>query len=328
METEVRDAIDAHGGYLLRRHLLELGLTDKWIARAVKAGLLKRIRHGTYVDATTHAAADTRERHLVTLRSAIERMGGDVVASHQSAAVALGLDLYGVDLATIHLTRADGNVGRREAGIIHHEGRLDPQDIVEVNGIRVVRAQRTVFDLATHATTESAMVTASSALRMRMTTHDGLALEADRHVHRRGNQRARLAIGLSDGLLASVGEVRSVYAMWRQGIPRPRLQAVISDENGVFVARVDFLWDLFRHIGEFDGSMKYGGIADGPDARTALIEEKIREDRARACWYGVSRWMWPDLSPSRVAGWARQLGQDLEQSRRLYTRNATHIALS
>jgi very-short-patch-repair endonuclease len=59
------------------------------------------------------------------------------------------------------------------------------------------------------------------------------------------------------------------------------------------IGRVDFLV-ADRLIIEFDGAAKYGDTAD------AVLAEKWREDRLRACGYRVIRLSWADLDQPEV----------------------------
>jgi very-short-patch-repair endonuclease len=67
------------------------------------------------------------------------------------------------------------------------------------------------------------------------------------------------------------------------------------------IGRVDFLWDQYRTIGEFDGRLKYDG-----ERRQTLYDEKRREDRLREAGFEVVRFGWAD-----VQGEARALGRRL-----------------
>ena len=119
-------------------------------------------------------------------------------------------------------------------------------------------------------------------------------------------------------LMETVGEVRSLYLMWRFDLPRPELQRTLVLRNGRS-ARLDFLWEESRHCGEFDGMVKLGRLnpfGDG-DVR-ALVQEKQREDAVRDRRWGMSRWGWIDLGPARRAATARMILEGLAQSRRLY----------
>jgi hypothetical protein len=76
----------------------------------------------------------------------------------------------------------------------------------------------------------------------------------------------------------------------------PDAQPDIFDEDGQFVARVDFCWRKLRTIGEFDGKIKYGRVLKpGQPIEDVLFEEKRREDALRDLGWQIVRWLWRDL---------------------------------
>ncbi len=318
---------EANGGYLMRHQLNDLGYCDSAIRQAMRAGILLRVRHGTYVLKAVWSVLTPSQRHAVTTRSILDKLGPAVVATHQSAAALHGFDLWDVHLDAVHVTRLDGRRGRREAGVVYHEGAIDPDtDIVMLDGRRVAEPRRAVFEACSLATIESGMVLASSALRMLDLPRAELEEDGRRFDHWPGTRTARLSIRLSDPRLESVGEVRSLFMMWSHGVPHPELQWQVTTSGGVVVARVDFGWVEDRHTGEFDGLVKYGRLNPySTDAGRVLTDEKIREDAVRAQSLGMSRWGWSDLGASRSAGTARRINEGREHSRRLYGRNRTTI---
>ena len=317
----------ANGGYLLRSQLLDLAVNDDAIRVLVRAGHLRRIRHGTYVPAVLWDGASASERHAVAARSVVDKLGPGVVATHQSAAALHGLDLWGVDLSAVHVTRLDGRNGRSEAGVVFHSGRLDEADCVEVDGRLVSSARRTVLETSAAEGIEPAVVLLSSALRRGAVVKDELEESIERDFARwQGIRSARVAVRLADGRLETVGEARSLFMMWAHGIPAPELQVEIVDGDGRVIARTDFAWSGYQHVGEFDGMLKYGRLnpfSDDPGRQ--LEREKVREDKVRATGRGMTRWTWHELDARRSADTARRLHRDLEASRRLYGRAATHI---
>ncbi|MCW2824762.1 MAG: hypothetical protein JWQ91_1679 [Aeromicrobium sp.] len=321
---------EANGGYLMRHQLIAIGYSDRTIRHAVKTGRLTRLRHGTYAVTAMHRTRDAAARHCVLVRSVLDKLGPDVVASHQSAAALHGLDLYGVSLRKIHVTRLDGLPGHTEAGVIFHEGRADPDhDVETVDGRLVVRKERAVVETSSISTIEAGMVVASSLLRSGAVTKVALEEHARTYERWRGTRTARVAIRLSDGRLETVGEVRSLHMMWRHHIPHPELQFVVTTASGREVARTDFAWIWSRHTGEFDGLKKYGRLNPFADDPGRIIEkEKIREDLVRDELLGMSRWVWAGLDESTQEKTADKIKQSMERSRRLYARNATVIPLS
>jgi hypothetical protein len=92
----------------------------------------------------------------------------------------------------------------------------------------------------------------------------------------------------------------------------------------------DFYWDEHRHLGEFDGMIKYQRLfRPGETASDCVIREKKREDAMRADVRGIShmsRFVWPEVMPQRARRTMADLAQALDQSYRLYVRGRTIIA--
>lgn len=327
MDAHLAAIASANGGYLFRHQLLDLGVDDRMLAAWRRAGEVVRIRHGTYATAATWATADDSERLVIRTRSVLDKLGPGVVATHASAAALHGLDLYAPESDVAHVTRLDGRTGRQEAGVIHHENELAGCDVVEVDGRAASSPLRAALEVALTADVESAMVTLSSALRLGIITQADLERDLVALRHWPGVRRARLAVRLADPALESVGEVRSLSMMWEAGIPHPNLQARLALAAGQ-EARLDFLWEWWCHVGEFDGQLKYGRLNLLADDRgVVLTQEKVREDRVRALGLGVSRRVWADLAASRRAATAERIRLAMHQSRRLYARNARSFAV-
>src|SRR5688500_2163037 len=90
---ELAAIAEANGGYLMRGQLNELGITDDLIRTQLKAGALKRIRHGTYVVNEVWSRLDETQRHVVLSRSVLDKLGDAVMATHQTACVLHGFDM-------------------------------------------------------------------------------------------------------------------------------------------------------------------------------------------------------------------------------------------
>jgi hypothetical protein len=90
----------------------------------------------------------------------------------------------------------------------------------------------------------------------------------------------------------------------------PELQYLVVDHHGVLVGISDFYWEQQRHLGEFDGMIKYQRLLrPGETVSECVIREKKREDAMRADLRGMSRFIWPDVMPLRarrtMADWLR-----------------------
>ena len=97
-----------------------------------------------------------------------------------------------------------------------------------------------------------------------------LAALQERFMHVAGSRTARLAIRLADGRSESPGESVTRVQFYRYDIPMPTLQYQVFDRAGRLVGESDFYWEDFRHLGEFDGFVKYQKLLrPGDRPRTA-----------------------------------------------------------
>jgi hypothetical protein len=309
----------AENGFVTRPQILDFGFDDRVIAELLSSGELERIGAGLYAQRVTHRALTPTERHMVRCRAVATRLGGAAAFSHQSAALLHGLAIWGIDLDAVHVTRLDDGRGRRQSGVAHHVAGLSDDDVMEVNGLLVVRPARAVWDLAVAEATEHALVTVDSALHQGAVTDDELRELAIRHGNWRRARHAKATLSLSDAKAESPGETRCRFAFRRFGIPAPESQLEVFDAGGRLVGRSDFGWRAFRHLAEFDGMLKYRSTRDDPEAASrALAAEKAREDALRSLGWGMTRIVWAELAlPARERMIAR-LRNGLDRSRRLY----------
>ncbi|WP_432945316.1 hypothetical protein ACQPXM_05240 [Kribbella sp. CA-253562] len=154
---------------------------------------------------------------------------------------------------------------------------------------------RAVVEVACSASYQVGVVLADAALNAELVQEDELVATADRFRHWAGSPAARAAVRFADPLSESVGESRLRVLMANHGLPDPRLQVEIRDDDGQLAGRVDFLLGR-RLIVEFDGAQKYAVRASD-----ALMAEKWREDRLRELGYSFVRVGWSDLDrPEQV----------------------------
>ena len=287
----------ARRGWFTRADAIQSGYSDSELRRRLRAGQWARLSRDVYVEPAAWPDGEpswerARRLHLLRTRAVVERMGAGVVVSHQSAALLHGLPSWGLELAKVQLTKPIGRA-RSDAVADVHRSRFEPGEITMVDGLRVVTPARAITETACVSSYEVGVVLADAALHDQLVTAEALAATADRHRYWNGSPAARAAVRFSDRRSESVGESRLRVLMANHGFPPPELQAEIRDETGRLIGRVDFLLPG-RLIVEFDGALKYGDTAD------AVLAEKWREDRLRACGYRVVRVSWADLAQPRA----------------------------
>jgi ribosomal protein L18 len=293
----------------LRRELIAQGLNDRAIGALVGNGSLHRLRYGAYVDATSWQACDLVGRHGLVARAALKRAQAAVVVSHTSALGEWDVPIWDMQLGEVHLTRVDRLAGRREAGVIQHLGELRDGDVMDLNGIKVTSATRTALDCATVMDTEHAVTVVNDLLYRKLTSVKELAEGQEFMTKWPGSLRHGLVLQLADGRCGgSVGEGRTLYLIFRQGLPMAEPQFPIKTPAGNVFAYVDFAWPEYGVFLEFDGRIKYQELlGEGESPTDVVLREKKRQDRIeRLTGWRCIRITWADLyHPERTAALIR-----------------------
>ncbi|WUJ75345.1 type IV toxin-antitoxin system AbiEi family antitoxin domain-containing protein [Kribbella soli] len=314
MNQRLRLIAQQQGGVFSRRQALASGCTHEQIVRCLRNGSWEQIRRGQYAEVLDLTVLPPWERarttHLRQVHAVMNAMRpGTVAVSHQSALVLHGLPIWGLDLSRVHVTRVDGRSGGVVAGVQHHLGVLTDADLDVVDGLLVTSIARATLESACTASSfEVAVIGVDAALRAGHLGEDEVRRLRSVTAFWPGSVAAREALRFGNGLSESVGESRLRVLMYERGLPQPRLQTEFRDRLGL-IGRVDFDFDGYQTVVEFDGALKYGG--GSPEV---LIREKRREDRLRAIGLTVIRTDWSDLD--RPAELAADMLRVLEPRRR------------
>ncbi|MBM3714947.1 MAG: hypothetical protein FJW64_04295 [Actinobacteria bacterium] len=266
-------------------------------------------------------------RHRVAVVAAARLMhGSSSIVSHLSAAVLHGLPQYRFGERPVEVTtRGPGRTSGRP-GLRRHHDALSDDDIVVVDGIACTSLDRTVFDVARTASTETAVACADAAVAreaMRGRRFDAdaqaawrarLSERAARARGRRGVRAARWVLDFADGRAELPGESVSRVQLHRLGFRAFELQVRVNGPDGG-----DYFVDVglpeARTFWEFDGRAKYteASLLRGRTTEEAFLEEKRREDWIR----GVTQWRFcrggfADIeSPAALTARLRAFGVEL-----------------
>ena len=286
---------------VLRREAVGRGWSDDELAALVRRRDWARLRRGAYLAGTLPESAATR--HLLLVTATLAALRRPAVVSHQSAAVLLGLPLWGARLDRVHMTRRPPAWNDSSRLLVAHVARLRNDEVTAVNGIEVTTPARTALDLARSLPFEAAVVVLDAALHQGVVTPDDLTGGLSDIAGTRGSRAAARAVRLSDGRSESVGESRSRVVLDRVQLPPSSLQFEVLAADGHVVARTDFAWEAQQVVGEFDGKVKYGRLLrPGQEPGDAVFAEKRREDAVRDEGWSVVRWTWTDLlRPDQLA---------------------------
>lgn len=321
MNGSLLPLIERNGGFFRRAEALDCGENDRSLQAAVRAGHLTRLRHGAYAMTESLGPLDEAARHLLLARAVVAAQRGQVALTGPSAALLHGYAVHGHDLEVVHVVRLDGGPGRRETGVNHHVlGGTVAADLEERSGLLTLNRARTVWEVACNSDLEGGVVTIDSALHLDPSLVEQLREYAGRYGRHAGSRTARISMLLADPRAESAGESVTRVQCYRFGIPKPELQfRVLID--GLLVGISDFYWEECRHLGEFDGKVKYQRLLrPGETPSDAVVREKRREDLMRSSYRGMTRFTWAGVMPRSARQTMLALRADLEQSRRLYVR--------
>ena len=291
-------------GFFTRAQARELGWDDRAVTRAVRAGAWWRFRRGYYTYPEIWSALDDVGRHGVRCRAVLHSLGDAVVLSHASACIVHDIDLWGIDLTRVHVTRIDGGPGRIEGDVVHHEGFVADHEIVEVEGLRAVIPVRAAVESASRATSEQALVIFDSLLAKELADDGTLMRQFELMGHWPFVQHLHVPVRMADGRSRSVGESRGKWLFRCCSIPAPQLQYEVRDPgSGTLLGTTDWAWPEYGAMGEFDGKIKYGKLLKpGQHPGEVVFAEKQREELL--CRVSglprMVRLIWVDLDRPRV----------------------------
>lgn len=267
----------AHRGVFPAARARAIGITATSLRRYVAEGQCFRLHHGWY---SVRAPADERDRHWLRLSALLQEYAGDVVASHGSALVWLGLPTERVDLGTVHLMWRSTESPFRSFSRTNLHERIDHAglplwDETVHPALAVVQAGL--------ADQRSLLVAGDAALRTNQATPVLLRTACTALKGQRGVTAARAAVEWCDARHESPGESLTAHVVRTLGY---RLVPQFAVPGTSF--RADFLIEGTSVLIEFDGKVKY----DSDEARFA---EKLREDEIRSRGYEVVRITWAML---------------------------------
>jgi Transcriptional regulator, AbiEi antitoxin len=328
VNTNLGYLVRSNGGIFSRAQAIDCGESDRTLAEARHQGVIVRLRRGMYAPADIYEACDNSGKHLLHARAALAAQKGSVALTGASAAALHGFALYQQDLSVVHILRLDQGASRRKAMTNHHIviKDVDPE-LGQYEGIIAVSPARAVWEVACRSSMEAGVVTADSALRKSPGLADNIEQLQERFAYFPGSRQGRLTLQFADPGSDSPGESVTRVQFHRHGVPIPDLQHDVVDDRGAVIGTSDFYWEDCRHLGEFDGKIKYQKLLRvGETPSDCVFREKRREDAMRAGLHGMSRFTWSMVMPDSARQTMMELARALDQSYRLYARSRKIIA--
>lgn len=288
-------------GIVTRQELVTEGVSRSHLATSVRSGSLVRLARGVYATAPyANRYKPMADGELLRVAAALAVTGSGVVASHQSAAKLLGIDLLGRAATQVTLSCPRSGSWKSRSGILLRAAELPEGHITTRLSLPVTTAARTTIDLARTSDFRTGVVAADSALHGKLTTKTELQQVVAACRGWPGITRAVEVVDFADMKAESPLESIARIVFRDVGLPAPELQVWlggVDDPTG----RVDFYWRKYLTVAEVDGAIKY---ADPAAARAQLRRDAL----LRADGYEVVHFDWQDITnnPQLVATRIRQ----------------------
>ena len=196
--------------------------------------------------------------HVLDLRSrtaAALLVFPDAVASHRTAALLQGLPVR--DDGVIHLARGSSAAHSERSGVRVHRVALDPDELIDVGGLRVTDGPRTYVDLAALLPFEA--LAAVGDVVLRRYGPERLQAAVDRLRRRRGLVLARAVVPLLDAGSCSPAETRTRLRLHDAGFTALRHGVVVRDHAGGWLAAPDLADELAKVAVQHDGLVHLQG---------------------------------------------------------------------
>jgi hypothetical protein len=152
----------------------------------------------------------------------------------------------------IHLARRRGRSTPRRVNVVGHQLTLLPDEVVELDGVRLTSPARTWLDLATVLSADELVIAGDSMVcehgpefpvpRDALCSIDELRSMVERHPGSRGVRKARAAVELIRVGADSPPETRLRLVLVRAGLPEPVLNHVVWGDDPWGGAGSPVLW--------------------------------------------------------------------------------------
>jgi very-short-patch-repair endonuclease len=225
---------------------------ERWHLRSQRWARLAR---GIYVP------TEIAQTPLVLLEAAWRRLPDAAAFSGLTAAWLHGLDVAPCDPIEVTIPREAGVSGR--AGMRVRRRPLSAGEVVHVRGLRATSIVRTLADLSRQLSLIEAVVIVDEALHKRRVTLVDIA-SLKRVAHHAEPQSA------------SPMETRLRMILVLAGLPRPKAQVRIYDDNGRFIGRPDLYYEKQRLGIEYDGAGHRTTLAQDNQRQNQLLNAGVR----------------------------------------------------
>lgn len=240
---------DVHGAY--RRRDLVASLGDHALRVALRDGVLVQPWPGIIIVGERATRLETRAA------AALLKVGAAGVLSGLTAAALHGC-AAAADHPDVHVTVPYSSRVRSRPGLVVHNDRYLPADVVTRMGMPVFALDLVVADLLCTAPRWLALACADQALAaLPSSQRPTFRAEVDQRLvnrdDRRGTRRGEVLLALATGKAESPPESSLRLLVVDAGFPPPEPQFEVLDLDGRLLYRLDLAWSDLRIALEYDG---------------------------------------------------------------------------
>ena len=195
--------------------------------------------------------------------------------------------LFGLDLdpfAPIEVVVPPRSGIRPQAGLRVRRCEIAPCDSVEIRGLRATSLHRTLADICVGRQGVDALVIIDMAVRAGLTQSEALLRYGKTMQGRAGARRLRDLAALA-APAESAMETRLRWILLDAGLPPPKVQAELRDQEKRFVSRADLYYPADRLVLEYDGQ----------NHRDRLVEDNRRQNLLMNAGFRLLRFTASDI---------------------------------
>jgi hypothetical protein len=259
-------------GYVTRRQLLRLGLSERAIDHRIAIGQLIRVYAGVYAVGHVPVALEARAH------AAVLACGDGAVLSHGSAAALWQYRRHWPRHFEV-IAKCDH---RRQGIRVHRTKTLTWRDTTRHRGVPVTSPARTAFDMARRLKTDAALRRFVNDARLTRTLHlDDLGELLARHPRHPATRRLVQFVDVRRGMTRSELEDLFMDFARRYGLPEPTINARRGRRE------LDFLFPEERVIVEIDsweyhsdrGAFERDRDRDADHLAAGILTVRVTEER-------------------------------------------------
>ena len=283
-DERIREIAARQHGVVGRKQLLAAGVSVGAISHRLKKGTLRPIHKGVY---GTGPIPGRYHREM----AAVLACGPYAILSDRTAAGIWELMRPPRPEVPVDIAGPRNLRGPTSGVRLHRRGRLGSDEVKHRHGLPLTSPSRTVFDLSSCLGPYELERVLARALRQQLAHPDSVEDLLHRYPHRRGCRTLRKLLEDASGpdLTRSEAEVRFLALLRNGGVPRPRVNSVVSG------LEVDFFWPDRGVVVEIDGFAYHSH-------RSAFEDDRSRDARFTAEGLAVIRFTWRqiDSEPDKV----------------------------